>query len=62
MEWKEFEKRKVFVRLTNGSVFNAEVLEVDDRNPICVFITILDKYNEVVTISNNEIALIKVVK
>jgi len=56
MEWKDWTGKKVFIKLTDGSVFSKSLVkEVDDD-----FISIIDKFGNPATISISQI--IKIVE
>lgn len=60
MDWKkEWEGKHVFLQLKTGSVYNGNIIEVDDTNPNLIWITIIDKFNEKITIIVSEILKIK---
>lgn len=59
MEWKEWNGKRVFVQLRNGGVYSGEVIDVDTNSNGLVFITIIDKYGDRVTIVHSEIIKIK---
>lgn len=57
--WKKYLGRKVFLRLKNDRVYSGVVDYIDDSSTPLVFITIIDKYDNPVTIVHTEIAEIK---
>jgi len=59
MEWKGWEKKKVFVRLRTGKVFSGVVKDIDMKSPPIIFITIIDKFNQLVTFTTSEIIELK---
>ena len=60
MEWKDWNGKKIFVRLKNGSIFNGKVIEIDDHSakPL-VWIVIRDKFDKRVVFVTSEIIEIK---
>jgi small nuclear ribonucleoprotein (snRNP)-like protein len=56
MEWIEWEKKRIFVKLKDGDCYTGAVTDVDEKKG---FITILDKYNERVALAISEIKKIK---
>ena len=61
MEWKNYNGKKVFIKLRDGGCYNGKVLDVDitSGKPL-IWITILDKYNNKVTFVHSEIIKIEV--
>lgn len=60
MDWKkEWEGKFVFLQLKTGAVYTGKVIEVDGFQPSLIFLTIVDKYNEKITIACSEIVKIK---
>jgi len=55
MEWKGLEGKRVFFKLKDSTVYNANVITVDERLAPIIFITFLDKYGKKVTIVSSEI-------
>jgi len=60
MEWKDWIGKRIFVKLKGGSVYNGEVLSVDDKRSPVQFINIKDKFEKIVCFPVNEI--IKIVE
>lgn len=58
--WNGWNKKKVFIILRNGKRFQGVVQSVDtsSKNDF-IYITIIDKFGKLVTISHEEIELIK---
>lgn len=60
MEWKkEWEGKYVFLQLKTGAVYSGKIIEVDDSDSKLIWITLIDKYGEKITIVNSEIIKIK---
>ena len=59
MEWKDWIGKKIFVQLKSGSVYSGKVIDVDEKSPPLVFLTITDKFGEKVTFVQSEIIKIK---
>jgi hypothetical protein len=56
MEWKkEWNDKHIFVQLNKGAVYSGKVIDVDDSNPLIIFITIIDKFGNKVTFIHSEI-------
>lgn len=51
---KLFDKKIVFIRLKNGTIFNAEVIKIKTNT-----LSILDKFNHQIILDFNEISLIE---
>ncbi len=58
MEWKEWNGKKIFVKLRDGGVYSGNVIDVDDTAKPIIFITIIDKFGDKVAIVNSEIVKI----
>ncbi len=59
MEWKEWNGKKVFVQLKTGAVYSGKIIDVDEKSPGIVFITLLDKFDMNVMFVVSEIIKIK---
>jgi len=59
MEWKDWMNKKVFIKLKDGSVYSGKVIDVDFDSKPLVFISIIDKFGDKVTIVHSEIVKIK---
>jgi small nuclear ribonucleoprotein (snRNP)-like protein len=59
MEWTEWDKKRIFIRLKTGDCYNGVVVNVDNGFDNSGFITIIDKFNEKVSIAISEISKIK---
>jgi small nuclear ribonucleoprotein (snRNP)-like protein len=55
--WKNYEGKRVYIRLNNGRIYTGLVIEVDENVP--VFLTIKDKFDLRVTFSVSEILTIQ---
>jgi len=62
MEWIGLKDKQIFVKLRNGDVLNGMVMEVDDSVKPLIWITILDKFDQQVTIVHSEIVKLEVKK
>ena len=60
MEWKEWNGKRIFVKLRDGGVYSGKVIDIDEKSKPLIFISIIDKYGERVTIAHSEI--IKIVE
>jgi hypothetical protein len=58
MDWKGLEGKQVFFKLRDGTVYNGDVIVVDERSAPIIFITFFDKFGSKVTIVNSEIVKI----
>lgn len=58
MEWKEWQDKKVFLKLRDGGCYSGKIIEVDDSKPPLVWLVLIDKFGEKVTIINSEIVKI----
>lgn len=54
MDWKEWNGKKIFVKLKGGAVYSGFVIDVDNS-----FITIRDKFGDKVSFNVSEIIKIK---
>lgn len=59
MEWNEWKGKKIFVQLKTGSIYNGDVVDVDEKSLPLIFLTIIDKFGERVTFVHSEIIKIK---
>lgn len=57
--WKNWEGKRIYLKLKKGREYSGEVIEVDDRDPHIVFLTILDKYGKKVSFVHSEIKIIQ---
>jgi len=58
--WTEWLEKKVFIISKNSShPFSGKVIEVDDSNPILIWLVITDKFGKRVQFSVDEILSIK---
>lgn len=55
MEWNDWNGKRIFLKLKDGSVYSGKVIDVDGD-----FIKFIDKFNSKVTVNVNEI--IKIVE
>jgi small nuclear ribonucleoprotein (snRNP)-like protein len=58
MDWKFWDKKKIFVKLKTGECYNGYVTGVDSVLDNSGFITIIDKFDDVVSIAVSEIVRI----
>lgn len=59
MGWKEWKGKKVFLKLKNGRVYQGIITDIsEDPNNLC-WITLKDKFDNDVIISNSEIVMIE---
>ena len=61
MEWKEWLGKRIFVELKSGGVYSGKVIDVDisNNNSLIIFISIKDKFGDLVTFAHSEILKIK---
>jgi len=59
VDWKDWINKKVFIRTIHGKVYSGIVQDIDENSPPLIWITIIDKYNQIVQIVQSEIAEIK---
>jgi len=59
MGWKYWENKKIYLRTKKDSVYTGRITEVDDSNPLLIWIVLIDKYNKTVQLSAEEIVEIK---
>jgi len=55
MDWKEWQGKKVFLKLQDGGVYSGKIIEVDDSKPPLVWIILIDKYGNKVTVVHSQI-------
>ena len=58
--WKEYEGKKVFIQLKTGRFYSGTVIEIDESSLPIIFISIIDKFNNRVTLAQSEIITIQV--
>ena len=58
MEWKTWNKKRIFIKLKTGDCYTGLVVDVDSGLDNSGFITVIDKYNDKVTIAISEISKI----
>lgn len=59
MDWKEWNGKRVFLKLRDGAVYSGNVVDVDDSDRLIIFLTLIDKFGEKVTIVTSEIVKLK---
>lgn len=59
MNWRELEGKRVYLRLKNGRIYSGIVKEIDERSPPLVFISIIDKFSNLVVFVNSEVLEIR---
>lgn len=59
MEWQEWNGKRIFIQLKSGSIYSGKVIDVDENSKPLIFISIIDKFGEKVTIAHSEIVKIK---
>lgn len=59
MEWTEWNGKSIFLRTKSGKVYSGKVISVDDSSKPLIFISIIDKFGNNVTIVHSEIIEIK---
>jgi len=59
MDWKDWKGKRVFLQLRNGGVYSGKVIDIDTNSFPLVFITIIDKFGDKVTVVHSEIVKIK---
>ena len=55
MEWKNWEGKKVFIKLRDGGCYSGNIIEVDNSSPPLIWLTLIDKYGNKVTVVHSEI-------
>lgn len=55
MDWKEWKNKKIFIKTKTSGVYSGNVIDIDDSNKNIIFITLLDKFGDRVTIVHSEI-------
>ena len=58
MEGKTWDKKRIFIKLKTGDCYTGLVIDVDNGLDNSGFITVIDKYNDKVTIAISEISKI----
>lgn len=56
--WKDYEGKRVFIKLKNGREYSGKVLEIKDKGN-CSIIIILDKFNRRVGFYDSEISVME---
>lgn len=59
MDWKKWNGKKVFLRTNKGKVFQGVIEEVEDMGSGLIFISLIDKFSNFVTVTVGEIVEIK---
>jgi hypothetical protein len=59
MKWKYWQGKKVYILTKKDRIFTGTIQEVDDSNPLLVWIVIIDRYNKLVQLCASEISEIK---
>jgi len=57
--WNNYVGKKVFLILKNKRRYEGNVLEIDNSNPLLIWMVLLDKLNHKITFLINEIELIQ---
>lgn len=57
--WKEWIGKKVFIRTKQGKVYSGYVTEVNDADPLLIFLTINDKFHKKVMFLSSELIELK---
>lgn len=58
MDWLYWKGKRIFVQLKSGGYYSGNVIDVDVRNPLLTFFTIIDKFGKKVTFVDAEIVKI----
>ena len=58
MEWAEWNNKQIFMKLKTGDCYTGRVISVDSDSISSGFITIIDKYNDKISIAVSEIVKI----
>lgn len=58
MDWKDWIGKKVFLKLRDGGCYSGKVVEVDDSKPPLVWLILIDKFGNKITIVHSEIVKI----
>ena len=53
--WKKWEKKKVYIILKNKRVYQGIIQEIEDSGNRLIWITLSDKYKNIITFTTNEI-------
>jgi len=56
--WKDYEGKRVFIKLKNGREYSGKVLEIKDKES-CSIIVILDKFDRKVSFYDSEISVME---
>lgn len=59
MDWNGWNGKKVFVKLKDGAVYSGQIFEIDAEATPIIFISLIDKFGDRVTITSSEIVKIK---
>lgn len=59
MEWKRWEGLKVFIRTKSGKFYSGVVKEVADIGDGIIFISLIDKFGQWVSVTAKEIVELK---
>jgi len=59
MDWMDWKGKEIFVRLKCGKVYSGIVKDVDTNSLPIIWITILDKFKQIVQFTASEIIEIK---
>lgn len=58
--WKMWEGKKVFIETRSNRQYSGKVIKVEaSKNPISIWITIIDKFGKNITFVHSEISLIQ---
>lgn len=57
--WNRWEGKRVFLITRSGRNYTGNVISVDDLSPPLIFLTLKDKFDQIVTFSTFEILEIK---
>ena len=57
--WKNYEGKRVFIKLKNNREYSGKVLLIDDKKEPLIWITLLDKFGKRVTFVHSEISVIE---
>ena len=55
MDWKEWKDKRIFVKTKTSGVYSGVVKDVDDSDKSVIFITLIDKFGDKITIVHSEI-------
>lgn len=59
MNWRELEGKKVYLRLKNGRIYSGIIKEIDERSAPLVFISLIDKFSNLIMFVNSEVLEIR---